>query len=135
MEEWIVDDRHPLEASARDLRRLLGGKGLNLRRLRARGLPVPAFVVVTSEAFDAVVAGDRELRGLLGGLEEAAPSELEAWSTLLEGRVRRIGCPLPLLRRLESALRRLSSGPYCWAVRSSAPGEDAERHTFAGLLD
>ena len=49
---WIPDICEPAEMSAS----VLGGKGLNLFRLKERGLPVPDFGVVSTAAYDAWMA-------------------------------------------------------------------------------
>ncbi|HET8682009.1 MAG TPA: PEP/pyruvate-binding domain-containing protein [Micromonosporaceae bacterium] len=93
--------------------RLAGGKAAGLHALRAAGLPCPGGVVVTTSAY-----------WLAGARPEAPVPDL----------------PAELVTRLDALVRgtlaaeaaRLG-GDGTFAVRSSAPGEDGQHRSYAGL--
>lgn len=102
----------------------MGGKAAALARMTSAGLPVPAWFVVTPEAFDASLsasqadslargADPRELRECLADLRpcEAVAAEVGTRIAAFGGDVRAV------------------------AVRSSCPDEDGLSHSFAGQFD
>ena len=119
---------------------LVGGKALRLLQLRALGLPVPAFVVVTTEAFREEVESDPVVAGCIARLRDEVaragdPARLRALSEEASMRVRALGCPEGLARAALEALAQRGLDRFRLAVRSSAAVEDGARHSFAGLLD
>ena len=110
----------------------VGGKGANLGRLRAAGLPVPDGFCVTTDAYRQVVGS--VLDDLLEGLAVTQrPDELARLAA--EARQRVVSAPVPseLEAELVSGYARLGSGPV--AVRSSATAEDLASASFAGQQD
>ncbi len=121
---------------------LVGGKAWRLLQLRSLAASVPPFVVVTTAAFREVIGSDPLVRKLLARLRDemcrsdpAALAQLEALSESATGQVLSLGCPDALARALREALDARGLLRSRLAVRSSAVGEDAARHSFAGLLD
>jgi pyruvate,water dikinase len=113
-----------------------GGKAWHLARMLELNLPVPAGIVITSEAFEAFVDGNG-LRGpvdeLLHGIESTDPASNAATARRIQGLVAEAGVPTDVLDSLRNALPQLTSAKL--AVRSSAIGEDSAEHSFAGQLD
>ena len=122
-------------AEASPDRALLGGKGANLALLARAGLPVPAWIALTTGVFEEVMARARsEIEGALAGLDPRNQAAAEAAS----GRIARafLGARLApgdralLLDQFDALL-----GPGTVAVRSSGVAEDAGEHSFAGQMD
>jgi phosphohistidine swiveling domain-containing protein len=117
-------------------RRLVGGKGFALAVLSRRGLPVPATVAVTTRAYEQFVAATG-LRGrIILELQRKNFQDLrweELWDASL--RLRHLFLTTPLPPDLEAALTEALAPhlPERCVVRSSAPGEDSRRASFAGL--
>jgi pyruvate,water dikinase len=117
----------------------VGGKGAALSALARSGLPIPTTLSITTTAYDLFV--DRGLlrpviRQELGRKNFDDMRWEEIWDTALRIRNRFLRTPIPIVveRELEAVLAGdVWSGPL--AVRSSAPGEDAGDHSFAGLHD
>lgn len=115
---------------------ILGGKGAGLARLTSAGLPVPDGFVITTDAFDTVVD-----TGVRSALHDLASSHTGASIAALEETSRRLRAAVldhsadhPLLADIALAYRRLGEDAPV-AVRSSASGEDAVDHSFAGEHD
>ncbi|MEZ4383631.1 MAG: PEP/pyruvate-binding domain-containing protein [Nannocystaceae bacterium] len=112
----------------------LGGKGLNLARMTARGLPVPPGFVITTAAYRRVAAAadlDREAlaRVEAGDLEGARREGARARAALRAAPV-----PEDVAAAIVAAWRR--AGPeHAYAVRSSATLEDLAEASFAGQQD
>ncbi|MCB9755131.1 MAG: phosphoenolpyruvate synthase [Myxococcales bacterium] len=134
---WIrpLERGAPQDASGeRTLLGSLGGKGLNLARMTALGLPVPPGFVITTAAYRLVAAGasldhDALRRVGAGDVEGARREGARARAALREA-------PLPdaLARAIVAAWRR--AGPeHAYAVRSSATLEDLAEASFAGQQD
>lgn len=114
--------------------RLLGGKGANLCRLRARGFAVPRFVVLTTAALESRLADQLEIRQALRRVERHGLAAVAAAAEAIERRIVVEGCPAETLAALRGALERAGlRGPF--AVRSSVVGEDAAAHSFAGVME
>ncbi len=116
---------------------LVGGKAAALSLLRSNGFPVPRTLCVTTRAYRRFVEG--------AGLPAAIARELgrkrfedmrweEIWDAALRirGLFDRAGWPADLREELGEGIRRFF-GDRPVAVRSSAPGEDGARASFAGL--
>src|SRR5262249_13682679 len=75
---------------------LLGGKGANLALLRAAGLPVPAGLCVTTEAFRRFVDSCAEIAPLWTALAALGPEQVaEAQALAAQVRVCLAAAPLP----------------------------------------
>jgi pyruvate,water dikinase len=114
----------------------LGGKGENLARLEALGLPVPPWYAVTTDDFLRVLRD--------AGLPERIAARLvdvegdEAWRRAadeIRGWIRALPLPAWLDQEIARAhAARIPAGALV-AVRSSAAGEDSAGGSFAGLHD
>ena len=120
-------------------RRVVGGKAFALSRLLQAGMRVPRAVCITTRAYDAYMEAT--------GLSDQVSFELlrkpldemrweEVWDTAL--RIRNLFLKTPIPGDLRQALlpavaERLGETEV--SVRSSAPGEDSARKSFAGLHD
>lgn len=115
----------------------VGGKGANLGVLIAAGLNVPEGFCVTTEAFDAFLAQDRELPVRLRALDELPPADVEGvrrCASALRAHLAELPVPAEVARAVEAALR--ETGPeHAYAVRSSATLEDLPEASFAGQQD
>lgn len=128
-----------LEQIGEGQRHVVGGKAWNLAQLARAGQEVPTTVVLPTTCYAAYVGatglGERILMEL-GRKEFAAMRWEELWDASLRIRNLFLTTPLPAAqeRDLLQALRAaFDNAPL--VVRSSAPGEDAERSSFAGLHD
>jgi rifampicin phosphotransferase len=117
----------------------VGGKGFALAMMQRRGMRVPEAICITTETYQEYVTSS--------GLRDMMQMELyrkpfdqmrweEIWDTSL--RIRNMFAKTSLPRALEEKMKaplslRFSGRPTC--VRSSAPGEDSSRTSFAGLHD
>jgi len=116
-------------------RREAGGKGFNLYRMSALGLPVPPFAVLGRRFFDRYLAssslGER-LAELLRGVAAArvAPEEAEA---RVRGWMEETPLGAELQDWVERAYDAVGRGETI-AVRSSAADEDSRAFSFAGQL-
>lgn len=140
---WIV----PLEDVGPEDAPEVGGKAANLGRLARSGFRVPPGFCVVARAYEEFLAG--------AGLEASIRMELgrkpmddmrweELWDAALRVRTAFLAAevPAPIRRAVGVALESIggsggrggSEGPEGpWAVRSSAPGEDSDERSFAGL--
>jgi len=113
-----------------------GGKAAGLRRLSQAGFAVPRFLVVGRRIFDAALGARRtDLDAVLGGLDPDRPGAFDQAAA----RAREILAASPFAPGFVADLARaLAEDLDCGrglAVRSSAPGEDAGAHSFAGVFD
>jgi len=120
-------------------RELVGGKGFALCVMARDGLPVPAGICITTEAYLRYVA-DTGLRvNILRELNRKRFEDMrweEIWDTAL--RIRNLFLRTPMPERLTFSLKHDLSwfaDDRAIAVRSSAPGEDSSKTSFAGLHD
>ncbi len=116
-----------------------GGKAIALAALRESGHPVPSAAVVTTAAYELFVA-QSSLRAVLHQeLGRKAFDDMrweEIWDAALRIRNRFLRAPIPeeVIASVAGCLHgALARGPL--AIRSSAPAEDSEGASFAGLHD
>ncbi|MBK5095461.1 MAG: hypothetical protein JJE32_07250 [Deltaproteobacteria bacterium] len=127
----------PIDQAAGEDRALVGGKTLALARLGTAGFDIPQALCVTTEAYRRFVES--------GGLRGAIARELgrkrfedmrweEIWDAALRIRTLfdRTVWPVDLDATLREGIRSVF-GDRPVAVRSSAPGEDGVKASFAGL--
>jgi phosphohistidine swiveling domain-containing protein len=112
----------------------LGAKAARLRDLAERGIPVPPWIVLTTEAARAVLSS---VEDEISAIADAVPhADADAARDASERIARLIGdapWPRALRDRLREGLRALRSDSGL-AVRSSAAGEDGTRSSYAGQL-
>jgi phosphoenolpyruvate synthase/pyruvate phosphate dikinase len=124
------------EITLRDRSRV-GGKGFALAEMQRSGMHVPEALCISTDAYQDYLSSN--------GLREQMHMELyrkpfdemrweEIWDTAL--RIRNMFIKTPMHSRLQGQLKallapRFSERPV--SVRSSAPGEDTSRTSFAGL--
>jgi pyruvate,water dikinase len=104
-------------------RRLAGGKGASLGELTRAGFPVPDGYVVTTAAFDQMLAASGAQPD--GEIERAAAS--------IRRRIENAPLPAGLRAAIADCYWALGCAPV--AVRSSATAEDGSDASFAGLQD
>jgi rifampicin phosphotransferase len=115
----------PLAGLGRDDLATAGGKGANLGELIRAGFPVPDGVVVTTDAYAAVVEH--------AGLTPAIASSAEDAGEALRAAFATVEIPDDVRAALLGAYAHLGGGPV--AVRSSATAEDLPGAAFAGQQD
>jgi rifampicin phosphotransferase len=101
----------------------LGGKGTNLLRVAAAGLPVPPWIALTAE-----IHGDLVLRG------EPRP-DTPAEAARRRDLALRMAVPAALRNEVSRALRQAGLVDRPLAVRSSATVEDGAGASFAGQFE
>jgi phosphoenolpyruvate synthase/pyruvate phosphate dikinase len=114
-----------------------GGKGANLGRLTAAGLPVPGGFVVPTDVYARFVdeSGIRaELLRMVGGLDDDDAATLETQTRAIRDLVLAADMPDEIRRDVTSAYEHLGADRYV-AVRSSRTAEDLAGASFAGLHD
>jgi pyruvate,water dikinase len=116
--------KYILQSADADIRAPLGGKARALAALRAAGLPIPPWIVVRPEAFEASLTPDQ--RDAL-----AAAQDAEA----IRAVVAAVQPGADVCIEVSNALSCLCPGGERVAVRSSASDEDGAQHSFAGQLD
>ncbi|NTW66348.1 MAG: hypothetical protein HGB21_08605 [Nitrospirae bacterium] len=120
-------------------RELVGGKGFALCVMAREGLPVPAGICITTEAYLHYLAETGLRVKILRELNRKRFEDMrweEIWDTAL--RIRNLFLRTPMPERLTLRLKHDLSGfadDRAIAVRSSAPGEDSSKTSFAGLHD
>jgi rifampicin phosphotransferase len=115
---------------------LVGGKGANLAKLARAGFPVPAGLLVTTDAYCAFVAANGLQPWILAILEETKtddPAALELASAQIRMRFAAGAMPTAIAQALAQAYKGL--GEPAVAVRSSATAEDLPDLSFAGQQD
>ncbi len=120
-------------------RRVVGGKAFALSRMVQAGMRVPRAVCITTRAYDAYMAATRLSDHVAFELFRKSLDEMrweEVWDTALRIRSLFLKAPIPADLR-DILLPYLSNrfGETEVSVRSSAPGEDSARKSFAGLHD
>src|SRR5436190_1725406 len=107
-----------------DLQAPLGGKARALASLRQAGLPIPAWLVITPDAFHKSLSPEQQ---------DALRAARDADS--LRAVVEQVRPAAEVLSELLPALDELCPDGAMVAVRSSASDEDGAQHSFAGQLD
>jgi len=118
-------------------RERVGGKGYALARMARQGLPVPAALLITAEAYRHFIRGTGIGEAIALEINRKIAGEMrweEMWDAALRIRNFFLRTPLPgglrdaLARAIEESFRGVAV-----VVRSSAPGEDSATASFAGL--
>lgn len=115
----------------------LGGKVVRLARLAHEGFRTPGGFCITTQAYRRFVTENRLGAVIDMELGRKPLEEMrweEVWDAALRIRSAFLTAPLPagLAQNVEQALAG-APGDTRWAVRSSAPAEDAKGASFAGL--
>jgi len=125
----------PLAAIRPADRALVGGKAVGCAELVRLGLPVPPGFVLTTQAFEGLLAqdglGDRWSELLAAFVTEPSEEELARRCAELHAAVLAAGLPAGVQQALREGLDALD-GPV--AVRSSATLEDGQATAFAGVF-
>jgi len=115
----------------------VGGKGFALAHMERAGIPVPETVCISTRAYDAYVSATGLRERIMLELNRKDFAEMrweELWDASL--RIRNLFLRTPMSDDLAAAISeglmpRFERRPV--VVRSSAPGEDSETVSFAGL--
>ncbi|MGD9320540.1 MAG: PEP/pyruvate-binding domain-containing protein [Desulfobacteraceae bacterium] len=123
-----IDDQHRMQ---------VGGKGFALAEMAKKGLLVPEAICVTTGAYNEYVRKTGLRDQIILELYRKAFEDMrweEIWDTSLRIRSLFIKTPMPpdLRARLAPAIQSKFLGKTV-SVRSSAPGEDSSKTSFAGL--
>ena len=117
----------------------VGGKAVALAALRRTGHPVPRSLCVTTDAYELFVERAALRAVIHQELGRKSFDDMrweEIWDAALRIRNRFLRAPVPDEVRSEVETRHEAWLPdAALAVRSSAPGEDSEKASFAGLHD
>jgi pyruvate,water dikinase len=114
-------------------RPVAGGKGASLGELTRAGIPVPPGFVVTTAAFEQVVAGTA-IRGEIQRLDADDHAAIARITADIRKRIAATPMPGELRTAIIEGYRSLGDEALV-AVRSSATGEDGADASFAGLQD
>ena len=133
LSQWVV----PLEEAAAQPEGPLGGKAAKLAALAGAGFRVPPGFCIPTVAYEAFVqeAGlARAIRMELGRKPFESMRWEEIWDAALRIRSAFLAAPIPpsVIQAITTAVQSRGSDKAL-AVRSSAPGEDSARRSFAGL--
>ncbi len=119
-------------------RKQVGGKGYHLLQLRAMGLYVPSFYVITPEAFRHTLRAnelDGPMRHLQSQMGKATPEQLTIDARHLRQAILRAQLPETLSQWIHQTHEDTFPPSTDCAIRSSDFLEDASRHSFAGIYD
>jgi pyruvate,water dikinase len=127
----------PLHSISPEMRDRVGGKSFALARMAQNGLAVPDALCVTSEAYEAYAASNGLRERILFELNRKNFKDMrweEMWDAALRIRNLFLTTPIPsaLMTLLRAAVEDRFGGKAV-VVRSSAPGEDSAKASFAGL--
>lgn len=129
----------PIEGIEEKDRSKVGGKAFALASLCKTGFYVPTALCVTADAYDQYVSSTGIRERILMEIHRKAFEDMrweEMWDASL--RIRNMFLTTPMPRPLKDALGDTITdffGGKPSAVRSSAPGEDSKKASFAGLHD
>jgi phosphoenolpyruvate synthase/pyruvate phosphate dikinase len=126
----------PLDAVSLQHRKVVGGKGYSLAVLRQKGFQVPRTWCITTAAYQNFVSATGVKPRLLMELNRKKFKDLrweELWDSALRIRSLFASAHIPenVVASLKSALA--AELPERCVIRSSAPGEDSRKTSFAGL--
>jgi len=127
----------PLVGAAAAGDRLVGGKAATLGSLIRAGFRVPRGFCITTRAYERFVAG-ADLRGHIAMELGRKPLDAMRWEELWDAalRIRSAFLRTEIPEAIAAQIRRALAdhiGDGAVAVRSSAPGEDSQQSSFAGL--
>ena len=127
----------PIEHFGEEDRAQVGGKAFALASLWKAGFTVPKALCITTDVYDRYVSSTGLRERILMEIHRKAFTDMrweEMWDASL--RIRNMFVSTPLPKPLKDTLGDIidaSFKKYPVAVRSSAPGEDSDRASFAGL--
>ena len=110
----------------------VGGKAASLARLAQAGHDVPPFFVVTTAAFESFLTSSPLLREIRLELARLANDTVASIANEIQQAIRSTTIPEGLRAAILEQHTQSIGNDYA-AVRSSAIGEDASEHSFAGL--
>ena len=124
-------------------REVAGGKGAGLSRLLRGGFPVPFGFVITTEAYQAFVAGAGLQNDIASAAGASSPEEIDGASATLRARFHTAPVPVQIADEIAAAYCGLAAqlggaevdGALPVAVRSSGTAEDLREASFAGQHD
>ncbi len=120
--------------SSASLLPFMGGKAANLYRLTQQGVPVPAWVCVSSQVCSGVFAEQqRVVEGHLSEIEFDNPVSIQQASDTIRGLIEQTSIPDHVRRGVERELDNMGASHY--AVRSSGLVEDSTVGSYAGQFD
>jgi pyruvate,water dikinase len=125
------------DAPGGDDKARVGGKGANLSRLAAAGLPVPPGFCVTTEAYGDFLREGRIAAELAGAIEELVfddAAKLTEQTDAIREMILSPVMPAPIVEAIREGYAAMGDSPYV-AVRSSGTAEDLAEASFAGLHD
>lgn len=127
MENWVITEAG--QASGE-----LGGKALQLLRMREKEMPVPAFFVLP---WASIARPMRAVFEQVENIVEAHPSRsahaVAPLSARLQHCIRKASLPQDWLQGLQAMAKEHFGEAYEVAVRSSVEAEDGDKASFAGL--
>ncbi len=130
---WLI----PLREMAGLGTSLIGGKAQRLAQLAKAGFRTPEGFCITTEAYRSFLERNHLAPVIQMELGRKPLEEMrweEIWDAALRIRSSFLAAPLPIeLTEQVSAALAMDASDTRWAVRSSAPAEDAEGASFAGL--
>lgn len=112
----------------------LGGKAWNLFRLADFGFPVPAWCVLTTNAFKETASAQRRaIETILSTTDFTERDGIELASLRIRETI--LHLELNGSRELAASLQQMLGNDSLFSVRSSVPGEDSGKDSFAGQMD
>lgn len=114
----------------------IGGKAAGLVKLVQAGMPVPAFFVVTTAAYEEFLRhGDlmQRIHAILAGIDFGNLDQLEAQAEKIRNLI--VGTTIPTQIEAKITEHYETQGGGFVAVRSSGTAEDTANASFAGMHD
>lgn len=133
MDDYII----PIGLISEKHKKIVGGKAFSLARLNYEGFKVPKFFCLTAKAYREFLEKNKLNGQLFVELARKDFSKMrweEMWDTSLRFKNMFLSSPIP--ENIENEIRaeiekNYSEGPL--VIRSSAPGEDSQTTSFAGI--